>query len=299
MKPAAIAADINLLRHPTPRRYITVIEALRDRPVVVLPSVNAELHRHLPIQAGEFIDSMARRKGVRDRTKLQATRTAGAAAALEWWRTERERNDTVYAHAHDLGLEHYGIIAAGLPSEAFTDDNDSDQWIYAEAIAHQIDVLASRNRNTILTEVLEEHFAAHGQPSPPVAVRSLWDHTTALAKAEQRPIEQVAFETMLCAIVPDAWSGSAQDAIALKWSAQRFIENLRTQTRPKNSPDPEREKLAHVLHRTLKPITQDQLTARGNAAYAILPHSARETERRYHSTTRAAIRKTGVDLWDS
>ena len=32
MKHAAIAADTNLLRHPTPRRYLTVFEALRNRP---------------------------------------------------------------------------------------------------------------------------------------------------------------------------------------------------------------------------------------------------------------------------
>ena len=29
MKHAAIAADTNLLRHPTPRRYLTVFESLR------------------------------------------------------------------------------------------------------------------------------------------------------------------------------------------------------------------------------------------------------------------------------
>ena len=50
MKHAAIAADTNLLRHPTPRRYLTVFEALRNRRVVVLPAVDAELHITWPLE---------------------------------------------------------------------------------------------------------------------------------------------------------------------------------------------------------------------------------------------------------
>ena len=55
MNDAVIAADTNLLRHPTPRRYLTVLEALRARRVVVLPTIDGELRGHLPIQAKEFI----------------------------------------------------------------------------------------------------------------------------------------------------------------------------------------------------------------------------------------------------
>ena len=52
-------------------------------------------------------------------------------------------------------------------------------------------------------EVLAEYFAARGQPTPPVAVKSVWEHTAAVAKAERQAITEVAMETMLCAINPD------------------------------------------------------------------------------------------------
>ena len=270
MKAVSVAADTNLLRHPTPRRYITTIEALRSRPIVILPSVNRELYKHLSIQAGEHIDRMARHKGLGEDERIEESKTVAAAAALQWWRGERERNDSVYLHVPEQKAEDYAATAARLPGEAFTDDNDTDRWIYAEAMVHGVDVLASRNRNTILIEVLEEYFAARGQPTPPVAVRSLWEHTAAVAKAERYAITEVAMETMLCAIIPDGWTASTNTAAALKWSGERFIKNLRTREHPRERPDPEREKLGHLLHRTLSRMGQARLLGRANAR---TPHS--------------------------
>jgi len=298
VKPAIVAADTNLLRHPTPRRYLTVIEALRDRSVMVLPTVNGELHRHLPIQAGEYIDVMAKRKGLDEHAALQSAKAAAGAAAIEWWRRERERNDSAYTHAPDLGPEHYAGVAAALPGKAFADDNKNDQWIYAQAMVHDIDVLASRNRNTMLIEVLKEHFVASGYPDAPVTVRSLWEHTTALADAESRPIAEVALETVLCAVMPNAWTGSPEETVAVKWSTERFVRNLRTRDGSGETPDPEREKLAHLLHHTVKESSLATLLDRCNEACAILPENARETEMRYHTATRAAVRTTGVNLWE-
>ena len=103
MRTPSVAADTNLLRHPTPHRYITVIGALSEGPVVVLPTVDVEFHKHLPIQAGELIDTVANSKGVDDPGKLQAAKEAGGAVGLEWWANERKRNDGIYGHGPDLG----------------------------------------------------------------------------------------------------------------------------------------------------------------------------------------------------
>ena len=297
MKHAAIAADTNLLRHPTPRRYLTVFEALRNRPVVVLPAVDAELHKHLPIQARDYIESTAKRQGVDNGEKLRAAKAAAAGAASNWWRQERERNDSAYIYAPDYGHETYAEIVAQLPGAAFTDENDSDQWIYAQAMAHDIDMLASRNRHTILSEVLHEHFVAQGHESAPVTVKSLWEHTATVARTERRPIADLALETMLCAIIPESWTPSAERAAELKWSAERFIRNLRTRTKPRGTPDPDREKLAHTLHRTVKDIDERSIIDLANTACAISPDKARDTEMRYHTATRTAVRDTGLNLW--
>ena len=211
---AIVAADTNLLRHPTPRRYITVIEALRMRPIVVLPTVNSELHRHLPIQAGEYIDTMARRKGLKASEHLLKAKRAAGKAAHDWWLKESQRNDSVYQHVPDLGPQRYAIEAASLPSDAFTNHNDGDQWIYAQAMVHEVNVIASHNRHTILTEVLQEHFVNCGYSDAPVAVSSLWEHTVAIAEAEGRPIAEIALETVLCATVPDNWSLSTVSVLS-------------------------------------------------------------------------------------
>ena len=78
MNDTVIAADTNLLRHPTPRRYLTVLEALRTRRVVVLPTVDGELRRHLPIQAKDFVERAAKRQGVPTGDKLERAKAAAA-----------------------------------------------------------------------------------------------------------------------------------------------------------------------------------------------------------------------------
>ena len=92
MSEPIVAADTSLLRHPTPRRYLTVIEGLRSR-AVVLPSVDRELQKHLPIQARDSIESMAARQGRTDEQKIQLAKSKAASAASGWWREERTRND--------------------------------------------------------------------------------------------------------------------------------------------------------------------------------------------------------------
>ena len=184
MNRRAVAADTNLLRHPTPRRYITAIEALRGHQITILPSVDTKLRRHLPIQAAKHIEQLARTRNLEADPRIAAALREAAGAALEWWETERKRNDSVYAYVSARDDKTYGRIAAELPDEAFTDEHDTDRWIYAEAMVHGVNVLASRNRETIIAEVLQEHFEARGG-EPPVTVRSLWEHTSALAAVER------------------------------------------------------------------------------------------------------------------
>ena len=57
-----LAPDTQLLRHPTTRRDITAIESARGRQVIVLPSVDHELKRHLSMQMGEHLDQVAKRE---------------------------------------------------------------------------------------------------------------------------------------------------------------------------------------------------------------------------------------------
>ena len=223
---------------------------------------------------------------------------AYAHGAGRWWQDERTRNDSAYLFVPDLGDEVYAGAVARLPSTAFTDANDNDQWIYAQAMAHRVDILGSRNRRTIIAELLDEHFVAHGWPRAPVRVRDLWEHTAAVAAQERRPSAEVALEAMLCAIVPEAWESTAEHAARVTWSAEQFIANLRTRTTPGEVRGREREQLAHVLYHALKPMDAQDIIERCSRAHEKRPVGARQTERRYHASTRAEVRGAGLDLWD-
>ena len=182
------------------------------------------------------------------------------------------------------------------PGAAFTDPNDNDQWVYAQAMAHRIDIVGSRNRRTIIAELLDEHFAAHGWARAPVRVRDLWEHTAAVAAQERRPSTEVALETMPGAIVPEAWEPTAEHTARVAWSAEQFIANLRTRTTPGEARGREREQLAHVLHHGLKPMDAEDVIERCSRAHEKRPLAARQTESRYHASTRVEERTTGLDL---
>ncbi len=78
--------------------------------------------------------------------------------------------------------------------------------IYAQAWAHGINILAGRNRRSIVRKELERHFAALDHPRPPIEVRNLYEHTSAVAETERRDIPDAALEAMLCAVIPENWT---------------------------------------------------------------------------------------------
>ena len=80
---AAVAADTNLIRHPTPRRYLTALEMVRGRRVAILPMVDRELRVQLPRQAAAHIRGLCGQGGT-GAGETGAAASAAARAALEW-----------------------------------------------------------------------------------------------------------------------------------------------------------------------------------------------------------------------
>ena len=286
-----VAADTNLLRQPTTRRYITTMESARGRQIVILPTVDHELQRHLPAQVGEHLDSLATRDGKTEDPRLGEAKAQGGKAAGSWWRDERQRNQSVYRFATERDWQEYARTVASLPSAAFTDKNTNDQSIYAEAIVHGANVLSTRNHNTIIVEVLTEHFQREGYADAPVTLRSLWQQTVAIARAERRAAHEVALETVLCAVIPEAWNATTAHAFNVRNSAGIFIENLRVQPKEK-AIDPEREKLVHTLHSFTSSLGEAQFRARCETAYRLRPEAGRTSEMRFREYTRGAVQST-------
>ena len=291
-----VAADTNLLRQPTTRRYITTMESARGRQIIILPTVDHELKRHLPMQMGEHLDWLARSDKKTEHPMLGEAKAQGGNAAGLWWRDERQRNRSVYRFATERDWQEYSKAIASLPSAAFTDKNTNDQSIYAEAIVHGANVLSTRNRNTIIEEVLTEHFQREGYAEAPVVLRNLWQQTVAIAKAERRATNEVALETVLCAVIPEGWTATTAHAFNVRKSVDRFTENLRVQAK-ENAIDPEREKLVHILDSFTNSLGEAQFLARCETAYGLRPEAARTSAMRFDEHTRAAVRRTGLDFW--
>ena len=134
-----IAVDTNLIRNTTPRRYITALEGLRGRRIAILPMVDRELRGQLRSQASKHIERRCRERGIENLRKINAATKAASRAVGEWWEEERVSNRSIFTHMPDLGEDSYGDLESSLPGIAFTDTNNGDRMIYAQAWAHNIE----------------------------------------------------------------------------------------------------------------------------------------------------------------
>lgn len=276
-----VAADTNILRQPTTRRYLTSLEELRGRPVAVLPTVNFETVRQLQRLAKRYVQQRCERHGINDRGSISLAVDAAREAAVEWWQEERFRNDSAYVHVADLGELHYTGMSNLLPADAFADDNEGDSMIYAQAWAHDLDILATRNRRSIDRDRIKDWFRRQGQTAPPVDVRGLYEHTRIIADGEDRAVDDVAFEAMLGAVIAGNWS--PENAIRTRRSCQTFIRNLElSEGRARAAAFGENE-LARSLERKLNSVEDiEGLVRLCEHVRERLPMFARESEARYH-----------------
>ncbi len=79
---AQVAADTNLVRHSTPRRYLTVLEDLRGCRIAILPTVAHELRGHIPLQAAAYVRGICERDGKWTGSQIQTAARASAGAAV-------------------------------------------------------------------------------------------------------------------------------------------------------------------------------------------------------------------------
>jgi len=287
-----VAADTNIIRQSTPRRYLTCLEGLRNRRIAVLPMVRDELDRHLPAQASEHIRRLCERDGKGSPQEIDTAARAASRAAGTWWQDESARNSSAYMCLADMGQEAYNDATSLVPGSAFTEENGNDRLIYAQAMLHGIDVLASRNRRTVLQKVLEEHFAKRGQPEPPVTIRGLYGHTCVISKEEGRPVTDVAVEAMLGAVVPEGWSPRKADDVLNSCFA--FMNNIAV-TEGRNTMLSEENMLVHLLEKALEGMSEERFVQRCEETHASRPKFARDTEMRYHETVRKAVEETGIN----
>ncbi len=290
-----IAPDTNLLRNPSPGRYLAALEALRGRRIAILPLVAHELRMKIPEAAADDVRRLCRWKGIGSTADVDVAIDEAVEAAAGWLPDERGRNDSVYLHLPDLGIPRYRSFSGRLPGDAFTDRNGNDRIIYAQAWAHGIDVLGSRNRTSILLPLLEEHFTALGHSTPPVTVRGLFDHTAHISRTEGRAMADVALEAVLGAVIPDAWT--SDHTVQVMSSCAGFIGNLALSSGRRDSMASLENQLVSLLNQCIGQFSHEEFAKHCERAHANRPVIACETEMRYHRKVRTAVRETGLDPW--
>ncbi len=132
---SVIAPDINLLRNPSPRRYLTALEALRGRRVTILPLVTHELEMKIPVKAADDVRKLFHRKGIGNTVGVDIVIDEAVESAAGWLPEERVRNGSVYLHLPDLGITRYRSLSEGLPSGAVSDQSGIDRTSYIQAWA--------------------------------------------------------------------------------------------------------------------------------------------------------------------
>lgn len=79
-----VAADTNILRQRTTRRYLASLEGMRERRVLVLPTVDLEMQRHVGIVAARYIQRKfgKSRRATRERAATGGHESGKAGAAM-------------------------------------------------------------------------------------------------------------------------------------------------------------------------------------------------------------------------
>ena len=172
-------------------------------------------------------------------------------------------------------------------------------------MAHGIGILASENLASIRRAVLKNHFLLQGQTTPPITIRSLLEHTVAIANTEGRLASDVALETTLCATVPERWQPTTESALDALSSAFSFKKNLTEAGNDGNydklGPEPpEKDALARLLHGALQKMLSNydiqDITQKLDAVHAMRPLAARASETRYPHVTRMARRRSSEGI---
>ncbi len=170
------ALDTNLLRNPTPRRFLHGIALETERRVVVLPEVRNELigdHHQLAIAEFERWERRARRQGVSSSSLKKRILDTVRPATIDWYKNTLLHPTSVFDEAllDDAGMTQVNNIIKGFPPEVFMEDttvftDSGDPVIVAQAIQLGIELLGSNNLSTISHEKLNAWLARKGMNRP-------------------------------------------------------------------------------------------------------------------------------------
>ena len=300
-KTPLVTTDTNLLLHPTPRRYLTALEELRARKVLILPTTDREVRYLIQKQAADHYRKNAKRDRKTNEHQIGESEDKAIRNAAWWWANERTCTQSAYIFARSLGEPLYEHMKARTPAHAFK--NENDRRIYAEAMAHKVNVLTSTNRKSVKVKEIEKHFRTQGIATPPVAVHSLWEHTLDIAQREGREAREVALEAVLGAAIEEGWKPTPAHVAQTIKSAHRFKSNLswegsrsKKEGEHEQEPDP-KDVFASELHKaieTLNALDRVSQLHRLKIAYETRPRIARQTEGRYHQAAKEKRKGRGI-----
>ena len=283
-----IAVDTSTLLTPSPRRFVTTLQALRGEMIPILPTVEQQMQRRLPRLA--MLD-MERRLKLKpppnSRIACQAIEAAGH-ASLEWWEAEKKRNDTIYEWL-DPNLTRqrsYQAEFMRLPASAFADENEEEQMIAAEAIAHHLPLLVSQNYRSIDQEAINQAIR-RGQCAP-IEIVSIREGVQNISQYDGRPVHGTILHTLVAATqhLAETIDEQIDTMYAL---CTGLANNERGRSRS--------QRISTLIEEAIKSAPPREWADAHERATAPLAEAARRTESRLHLHRRDKVQQTGYDPW--
>ena len=277
-----ITVDTSTLLTPSPRRFVTTLQALRGETIPILPTVEQQMQHRLPRLAMLDMERRLELKPPPDsRIARQAIEAAGH-ASLEWWEAEKKRNDTIYEWL-DPNLTRrrsYQAEFMRLPASAFADENEEDQMIAAEAIAHHLPLLVGRNDGNIDREAINQAIR-RGQCAP-IEIVSIREGVRNISQYDARPIHSTILHTLVAATIDEQID---------------TMDALRTGLANDERGRSRSQRISPLIEEVIESTSPHEWADARERATAPLAEAARRTENRLRLHQRNKVRQTGYDPW--
>jgi len=283
-----IAPDTNLLITVTPRRWITLLQEARRSGTVVTPTVARQVERNMGKLTERYLRSQFARHEPKDRETEKAAILAAKEADVEWWLDEQERNDSTYEFVVLSRKEQSEVRRerTRLPAGAFSDRNQEDLDIVAEAIVIGVPLVVSHNFQSItidrIREEAEQGFCAT------IDIRKPRDAFEELCGRDGVDPNRMLLGTLAAtAAHPDSDESVEEQTRRYIQAWRRFEDGL-----------VDEEQLADLGSLVYQSASIEEWKRAKEIARRFSKSRARETENRYHTRRRRRIEAAGYDPWE-
>ena len=279
-----IATDTNVLLGTTLRRLLTCIQEQRGARLIVLPTVNEQMHVHLP----KYLARQARKRLKHDpyakAMGLDRALEAVREAATQWWTAQPQSNTSMleFIDPKRERAGEYRRICNGFDEEWFRDDNDKDAELIAEALLHGVPLVLSTNYNSIAQAEVTDHIRKRYGGT--TSISTVGPGIRRLAEHDGRMWESLLAEGVCLAIRPN----ERRTPEKVTNTIEIFTENLVKME--KRTKVPRKNRIGEMTKTAIEGISRKDIAEMASGIMSSTPRHARDAEHELHQRTTAKLR---------